>query len=175
MDMTLAAGPEFIIVRLPATVLVPAHTSTELTASARAILRYRFPRDTVTLSYNRHVTAGSGIQLGSQTDEVRASLGRPLTRQWTGSVDVGYSHHRALQAAPTIGNAVGGTYQAGFAGGGLTRRLGRFFSLQMHYQYTYEYFAGDACTKLDCSSGHTFNRHIGDVTLSWHPAPIRLD
>jgi len=53
--------------------------------------------------------------------------------------------------------------------------LGRFFSLQMHYQYTYEYFAGAACTTLDCSSGHTFNRHIGDITLSWHPAPIRLD
>ena len=64
---------------------------------------------------------------------------------------------------------------AGFGGGGLTRRLGRFFSLQMHYQYTFEYFAGDACAKLDCSNGHTFNRNIGDVTLSWHPAPIRLD
>jgi len=36
-------------------------------------------------------------------------------------------------------------------------------------------FAGAACTTLDCSSGHTFNRHIGDITLSWHPAPIRLD
>jgi len=183
MDLTLAAGPEFILVRLPDTVvsvggvptLVPAHTLTELTASARALLRYRFPRDTVSLSYNRHVTAGSGIQLGSQTDEVRATLGRPLTRLWTASVDVGYSHHEALQAAPVGGNGLGGTYQAGFGGGGLTRRLGRDFSLQMHYQYTYEYFAGAACTKIDCSSGHTFNRHIGDITLSWHPAPIRLD
>jgi hypothetical protein len=183
MDLTLGAGPEFIIVRIPEAIVngttVPAHTENELTTTARAILRYRFPRDSVTLSYNRHVTAGSGIQLGSQTDEVRASLGRPLTRLWTGSVDVGYSHHRALQAAAVTGNALSGTYQAGFAGGGLTRRLGRYFSLQMHYQYTYEYFArdssGDPCTKVDCSNGHTFNRHIGDITLSWHPAPIRLD
>jgi len=171
MDLTLAAGPEFIILRFPTT----GQTSTDLTASARAILRYKFPRDSVSLSYNRHVTAGSGIQLGSQTDEVRATLTRPLTRLWTGTADVGYSHHRALQAASATSNAVGGTYQAGFAGGGVTRRLGRFFSLQMHYQYTYEYFAGAACTTLDCSSGHTFNRHIGDITLSWHPAPIRLD
>jgi hypothetical protein len=174
MDLTLAAGPEFIILRPPS-----GGQTTELTASARAILRYRFPRDTVTLSYNRHVTAGSGIQFGSQTDEVRASLGRPLTRLWTGSADVGYSHHRALQSAATLSNGLSGTYQAGFAGGGLTRRLGRYFSLQMHYQYTYEYFAGDSsgdpCTKVDCSNGHTFNRHIGDITLSWHPAPIRLD
>ena len=169
MDLTLGAGPEFIILRLP------TGNSTELTASARAILRYRFPRNTLTLSYNRHVTAGSGIQLGSQTDEVRASLARPLTRLWTGTADVGYSHHRALQAATLLDNALGGTYQAGFAGGGLTRRLGRFFSLQMHYQYTFEYFAGDACAKVDCSGSHTFNRSVGDVTLSWHPAPIRLD
>jgi hypothetical protein len=171
MDLTLAAGPEFILLRLP------TGTQTEITASAKASLRYRFPRNTVTLGYNRGVTAGSGIQLGSQTDEVRASLGRPLTRQWTGSVDVGYSHHRALQAPSLTSNGLGGTYQAGFGGGGLTRRLGRYFSLQMHYQYTYESFAGDACSsgKIDCSNGHTFNRHIGDITLSWHPAPIRLD
>jgi hypothetical protein len=169
MNLTLAAGPEFIILRLP------TGTETQLTPSARASLRYRFPRDTVSVTYSRHITAGSGIQLGSRTDEVRASLGRPLTRLWTGSIDVGYSHHRALQAAAVTGNGLGGTYQAGFGGGGLTRRLGRYFSLQMHYQYTYEYFAGDACTKVDCSNGNTFNRHIGDVTLSWHPAPIRLD
>ena len=169
MDLTLGLGPEFIILRFP------TGTSTELTESARAMLRYRFPRNTLLLSYNRHITAGSGIQLGSQTDEARASVVRPLTRLWTGIVDVGYSHHRALQAATLLDNGLGGTYQAGFGGGGLTRRLGRFFTLQMHYQYTFEYFGEDACTKVDCSNAHTFNRHVGDITLSWHPAPIRLD
>ena len=168
MSLTLGAGPQWIVLHNPG---VPA--TTQLTASARAILRYRFPRNSVALAYTRHTTAGSGIQFGSQTDEVRGTLGRQLTRQWNGTLDAGYSHHRALEAA--TGNALGGTYQAGFGGGGLTRRLGRFFSLQLHYQYTYEYFAGDACQVVDCSSGHTFNRHIGDITLSWHPAPIRLD
>lgn len=169
MDLTLGAGPELIVLRNP------SGNATELTASARAQLRYRFPRNTVSLSYNRHVTAGSGIQLGSKTDEVLAGLTRPITRLWTGTVDVGYSHHTALQAASLLNNSVGGTYQEGFGGGGLTRRLGRFFSLQLHYQYTFQYFGGNACTLLDCSSAHTFNRHVGDVTLSWRPAPIRLD
>ena len=177
MDLILSAGPQFLTIMVPAFivngVVTPARTINELSATARAILRYRFPRNTVVLSYNRHTTAGSGIQLGSQTDEVRGTLARPLTRLWTASVDAGYSHHRALQAAPVNGNAVGGTYQAGFGGGGLTRRLGRFFSLQMHYQYTFEYFGGN--TNLTIPAGQSLNRHIGDITLSWHPAPIRLD
>jgi hypothetical protein len=169
MDLTLGAGPELIIIRNP------SGSANEVTVSARAALRYKFPRNTLLLSYNRHVTAGSGIQLGSKTDEARAVLSRPLTRLWTGTVDVGYSHHTALQAAALLNNAVAGSYQSGFGGGGLTRRIGRFFSLQLHYQYTFEYFGGSACTLVDCSSAHSFNRSVGDVTLSWRPAPIRLD
>ena len=163
IDLILGVGPQFISETNAATNV----KTTDLTASAHAILRYKFPRSSVALSYNRHVTAGSGIQLGSQTDEARATFTKPLTRLWTGTADVGYSHHTALQ--PPSGNALGGTYQAGFGGGGLTRRLGRFFSLQMHYQYTYEYFDSGVCQQSSC------NRNIGDITLSWHPNPIRLD
>ena len=162
MQLILGAGPQWVTLHPPS-----ASTTTKLNASVHAVLQYRFPRDTVALSYNRHTTAGSGIQLGSQTDDARATFSRPLSRLWTGSLDGGYSHHTALQ--PAVGNAIGGSYQAGFGGGGLTRRLGRFFSLQMHYQYTYEFF-----NSAQIANGN-FGRHIGDITLSWHPAPIRLD
>ncbi len=161
MDLTLGAGPQFITLHP-----VQTPTTSQVSVAARAILRYKFSRDTISLSYNRHTTAGSGIQLGSQTDEVRASLGRALTRLWTASLDTGYSHHNALLPVPTNSNATGGSYQMGFGGGGLNRRLGRFFSLQMHYQYTYQLFSSNIASS---------NRHIGDITLSWHPAPIRLD
>jgi hypothetical protein len=161
MDVILGAGPEFITLRPP-----NVASTSQVSVAARAILRYKFPRDSVSLSYNRHTTAGSGIQLGSQTDEVRATFARPLTRLWTATLDAGYSHHNSLLPAPTNSNTIAGTYQAGFGGGGLTRRLGRFFSLQMHYQYTYQLFSSQVATS---------NRHVGDITLSWRPAPIRLD
>jgi len=67
MDLTLGLGPEFIILRFPTGTLNRADGE----AARAAMLRYRFPRNTLLLSYNRHVTAGSGIQLGSQTDEAR--------------------------------------------------------------------------------------------------------
>lgn len=158
MDLVLGAGPQITTVRSPA---VP---TTRISVSARATLRYRFPRYSVALNYNRHTTAGSGIQLGSQTDDVRFTFQRPLSRLWTSNLDVGYSHHSALQAA--LGTGFAGTYQSGFGGGGLSRRLGRFFSFQVHYQYDYLNFSGN---------NRSLNRHIGDVTLSWHPNPIRLD
>ncbi len=165
MQLILSAGPQWIVSHP----LVGGSTN-KIDATAHAMLRYRFPRESVALSYNRHTTAGSGIQLGSETDDVRATLGRPLTRLWTSSIDAGYSHHTALQ--PAAGSAIAGSYQTGFGGGGLTRRIGRYLSLQLHYQYTYELFNKN---NPQIAAGQNFNRHIGDITLSWRPAPIRLD
>jgi len=173
MDVILGAGPQYLTLMQPGNgTTIPASTTHQLTVAARAVLRYRMPRQSISLAYNRHTTAGSGIHYGSQTDDIRATLSRPLSRLWTSSVDVGYAHNQALlTATPTTnGTAINGSYQSGFAGGGLTRRLGRYFSLQMHYQYTYELFNHNTV-----NGGNSLNRNIGDITLSWHPAPIRLD
>jgi hypothetical protein len=176
MDLILGAGPQVVVIRTPTIIIpnptppppqliTPANTATRISVSARASLRYRFPRDSVALNYNRHTTAGSGIQLGSQTDDLRFTYQHPLNRLWTSNLDVGYSYHSALQLAVNP-RALGGTYQAAFGGGGLTRRLGRYFTMQLHYQYDYLSFSGKT------NSG---NRHVGDFTLSWRPNPIRLD
>jgi hypothetical protein len=188
MDLILGAGPQITTIMVPAipanpntippTPATPASSTTRISASVRSSLRYRLPRASISLNYDRHTTAGSGIQLGSQSDIARFTYGRPLSRLWNATADVGYSRHSALQSPK--GNALGGVYQSGFGGAGVSRRLGRFFSLQLHYQYDYEYFNGHSCpmSSLNCPSsinGRTLNRQIGDITLSWHPAPIKLD
>ncbi len=182
MDLVLGGGPQVTTIMVPANLAaIPptqASTTTKISASVRSSLRYRLQRASIALTYDRHTTAGSGIHLGSQSDVARFTYQRPLSRLWNSTLDVGYSRHTALQAAQ--GNALGGAYQSGFAGGGLNRRLGRFFSVQIHYQYDYEYFDGKSCNPAlsNCSpsiNSHYLNRHIGDLTLSWHPAPIRLD
>jgi hypothetical protein len=187
MDLVLGAGPQFTTIQIPAvpanpnatppTPAIPASSTTRLSLSVRSSLRYRLPRASLALTYDRHTTAGSGIHLGSESDIARFTYSRPLSRLWDSNFDVGYSRHTALQAA--LGNALGGTYQSGFGGAGLNRRLGRFFTLLLHYQYDYEYFDNNSCpaTKTCSTSinGHFLNRQIGDITLSWHPAPIKLD
>lgn len=171
MSLILGAGPQITTVGerngLPA--------FSQVSANIRTSLHYRYPKTLLMLGYDRYTSGGSGLQLGSHSDVVKAAIQRPLSRLWTSSLDVGYSRHTALQDPGLTSNALGGSFQDGYGGGGLTRRLGRFFSLALHYQYNYEYFGGAACTggKIDCS--HSFNRHVGDVTLSWHPLPIRLD
>ena len=168
MDLVVGAGPQFLTLMPPQ----PASTTHQLSVTAHAQFRYRLPRESVSVGYNRRATAGSGIHFGSQTDEVRVALARPLSRMWTSNLDVGYAHNQALLLAATNSKGVNGSYQSGFAGGGLNRRLGRFFSLQMHYQYTYELFNHN---NPKIPGGQSLNRNIGDITLSWHPSPIRLD
>ena len=171
MSLVLGAGPQ--ITTIGANSVTKTPSSSILNANVRASLKYRFTRTSLDTSFSRYTSSGSGLQLGSNSNVARAALSRPLSRLWNGSLDVGYSHHTALQAGH--GRSVGGSFQDGFGGAGVTRRLGRFFSLAFHYQYSYEYFGGSSCQSglIDCS--RSFNRHIGDVTLSWHPSPIRLD
>ena len=174
MSLILGAGPQFtsVGVRMLAN-NPPSPAFSTVNLNVRASLKYRFPRTALEMSYARYTSSGSGLQLGSESDVIRGGIQRPLNRIWSANFDAGYSHHVALQAA--AGRALGGSFQDGFTGGGVTRHLGRFFSLAMHYQYAYEYFSSTACKGglIDCS--HSFNRHIADVTLSWHPLPIRLD
>ena len=171
MSLILGAGPQ--ITKIGPSKITGGGSITQLNANVRTSLKYRFPRTSLEMSYNRYTSSGSGVQLGSNSDVIRAGLQRPLSRLWSGSLDTGYSHHSALQSGNT--RALGGSFQDGFGGAGLSRHLGRFFSLAFHYQYSYEYFGGSACKSglIDCS--RSFNRHVGEVTLSWHPLPIRLD
>ena len=159
MSLILGVGPQFTTI----------NGLTQLNANVRASLRYHFPRTSLAMSYSRFTSSGSGLQLGSQSDVAKVGVQRPLNRLWTGNLDLGYSRHSALQR-PGSSRAVGGTFQTGFTGGGVSRRLGHFFTLTMHYQYSYESFSD----KARVGPG-SFNRHIGDVMLSWHPRPIRLD
>lgn len=156
-------------------------------------LRYRFPRTTMHLSYQRYVTSGSGLFAGAETDLARLRLTRPLSRVWTGFVDVGYSHNSRLQTltAEQLANCVpqgqvnptglpvcpgfsANVYQYAFIGGGLHRQFGHDFHGFFSYQYNALKFDDSLCgAATGCN--RLSNRQVITVGLDWTPRPIRLD
>jgi len=171
MDFVVGAGPQVTIINSP----LFGGTTQSVTITAQASLRYRFPKTSLGLFYSRFNTSGSGYFLGATSDVARVSASRPLTRKWTGGVDVGWAHNSRVQ--PGVFGLIPATttsFQYWYAGAVARRDLSRHFSFFVSYQFNDLSFSGETCvTPGTCNlSGQ---RHVAAVGLDWHPHPIRLD
>lgn len=195
LDFLIGVGPQFthiddsalvciIPVAIPADCplppLVPVfQTANHISLAGRISFRYRFPKTTVSLSYQRYDTSGSGVFAGALSDTAHLDLRRPLSRVWDVFSDFGYSKNRRLQIGGSTVNA--GSFTAGYAGIGLHRQFGRSFRGFVSYQFNEAGF--DTSCPVPPSSTNTSNvlcshisqRHVGTIGVDWTPRPIRLD
>jgi len=212
MDFLLAAGPQFTVIdsqsaicanpNLPANLVcvlfgnallpVTNHT-TKVGVAGQLHLRYKFPRTSFDLSYQRYETGGSGLFGGSQSDIASLVMNRPLSRVWNFFTNIGYSRNQRLQGLsaqqlatcvysgqqnptglPLCPGVNAHTYNSGFIGAGLHRQFGHDFHGFASYQFNRLAFDNSYCAGLpSCSS--TSNRHALTFGLDWTPRPIRLD
>ena len=167
MDLVVGGGPQLTDINNPF-----FGSTRRLSMSGRASLRYRFPKTVVGLYYDRYNTSGSGFFAGAVSDVARVSASRPFGRQWTGTVDLGYTHNSRL--TPSFFGIIAQSYNYGYAGGSLHRQLGRNFSAFVSYQFNDLAFDSSFCG-FSPVCARTTQRHVGVVGLDWHPHPIRLD
>jgi hypothetical protein len=200
MDLTIGAGPQFThidnlapictFLGIPLVGVQPAQCTTlgfdltfvpqkanHVALSGRISLRYKFPKTTVSLSFQRYNTSGSGLFAGSLSDIAHLDAQRPLGRVWGVFGDLGYSKNQRLQLAGTTVNSNNFTY--GFAGVGLHRQFSRSLRGFASYQFNILSFdttcpapvtsiSGAACSNIS-------QRQVGSIGLDWTPRPIRLD
>jgi hypothetical protein len=178
LDFTIAAGPQIIYLSectaefglcLPDT----TYADTRLGVAGRAMVRYRFPRTSLEMSYVRMTTAGSGFFAGAQSDIARLQVNRPLTRKWTGFVDLGYTRNSRIEPE-AFGAINANIYTYGFAGVGVHRMLGRNFHAFASYQFNELSFDDSICTP-GVACNRISQRQLGTIGLDWIPRPIRID
>jgi hypothetical protein len=168
MDLVLGGGPQVTVIKSPI-----SGDSSDLSASGRAMLRYRFTQASIALSYDRYNSSGSGFYGGAKTNLVRLTATRPFGRLWNGTADIGYTtNSRILPATP--GTVAGQSYNYTYAGASLHRRFGREFSGFVSYQFNNQGFDSSFCGNLP-SCNRTSRRQVGLVGFDWTPHPIRLD
>jgi hypothetical protein len=189
MDLLLGAGPQFTRISSACTLLdalggIPgcgvnssgqatgSIPNTRIGVAAQARLRYAFPKTSLTMTYQRFETSGSGFFAGSQSDIGRLGAERPLTRVWSAFTDIGYSRNSRLQ--PSSGGVNAETYAYGFAGAGLHRALGRDFHAFASYQFNELTFDQSYCMANTLCS-RISNRQLVTFGLDWTPRPIRID
>jgi len=168
MSMTLGAGPQYLVFEDP--ILGKVH---RWSGNGRAVLRYRFTRTSIAVSYEKFTSAGSGFFAGSDTQAVRAGLTRPLARTWEFYGDIGYAHNRRLQEQLFTG-LPGNTFDHGFLRVLLRKHLGREWSAFAAYRFNDLNFDNKFCQNEGICS-RISQRHMGTVGVEWHPRPMRID
>jgi hypothetical protein len=167
MELILGGGPQITEIKAPG-----LETSSSVSISARASLRYRFPNTTISMTYDRFNSPGSGFYAGARTDVVHLTVARPVRRQWQAVGDVGYTHNRHLLLG--LGAINANSYNYSYAGARVTRIFTRSLNSFLFYQYTHLNFGSGFCaTAGGCS--HLSSRHLVGIGLTWQPHAIRLD
>jgi hypothetical protein len=132
LSMDVSVGPQWIN-SSAGTVL-----QNQVNVAASAGLNYTRKQTSMGVHYSRGVNGGSGVQTGALSDNVTASVGRPLTHNWMGSVSGSFAHTSQLLYVPpvageTIPAGANVSYKTFFGGAQLTRALGRTWSCFLSY------------------------------------------
>jgi hypothetical protein len=166
MDFVIGAGPQWTHLRDPL-----AGSSSRVTASGRATLRYRFRVTMAALSFERYDTSGSGFFAGAQSNIAEASFSRPFGRHYQAQASLGYSHNQRLQSS--LAGAASTTYNYGFAGLTVRRQFGYNWGAFLGYQWNDQIF--DTCPVVGTFCNRISVRHVGTIGVDWHFRPIRID
>jgi hypothetical protein len=193
MDFMIGVGPQFTHIDENAVVcddpfassnnciadggafFVLPQAANHIGVAGRVSLRYKFPKTSVSVGFQRFDTSGSGIFAGTESNIAHLDARRPLNRIWDVFGDAGYSRNSRLQLAGTAVDA--NVFTSTYAGVGLHRQFGR--SLRGFVSYQFNDLSFDtACPFGASSTGACSNRaqrHVGSIGVDWTPRPIRLD
>jgi len=173
LNLSVSAGP--VISHFdpaPGQTTVPGG-SNAVNWSVSAALAYALRNGSITASYNRGVSGGSGLLLGSVTDQLNGTLSHTFARVWNVTFSGGYSRNSSFeQTAPEMNASAVFNYWTG--GVAVSRPIGRHSRLQFFYtaqkqtSNTTMCVGGTAC-------GPIALLQTAGITLFWSTRPYKLD
>lgn len=165
LAMQLYAGPDFTTSRIH-----PAGDSLDYGVFAGANLQYAFLNGSISLAYTHGTSAGSGVLVGSTSDQFNFGATRRLTRLWTGQLSAGYSRNTPVGSAIQTNTQ---TYNTWSVGGGISRPIGRYTNFAIDYTAQFTDYGLAGCIGAACTSNQTY--HYVTINFQWHARPFVLE
>jgi hypothetical protein len=141
--------------------------ATGFTASVN--MTYALHNGGISANYVHGLSAGSGVFIGSTTDQANFTFSHNLNRVWTGGLNFGYSRNSPVGGAEVSGYP---NYDSWFAGANVGRNFGRDFNLSFGYTANISNYTQTGCTGTNCTNQNTYNTIT--LSLQWHPRPFAL-
>src|SRR5260370_11050176 len=126
LALQLFGGPEVTTFRLPI-----SNENNRISAAGGATVTYASPRTGLSITYSHGVTGGSGQLTGTNTDQLQNTINYQLSRVWKGNLTLGFARNTSLGLSATSQGSQ--AFDSWFAGGGLSRPLGRTANLTLWY------------------------------------------
>jgi len=164
LALQLFGGPDITIFKIPI-----ANTTTRVSASGGGTLTYATSRGGLSLTYNHGVSGGSGVLVGSSTDQISGSMYCGLGRVWRGSINFGYAKNQSVAQNQTQNSA---SFDSYFAGAGLDRPLGRNATFSLGYTAYIQGTTQSVCTSGACVTNPP--QHQISLGFTWHTRPYVL-
>jgi hypothetical protein len=130
-------------------------------------LRYAISRGALGLAYVQDISAGGGLFLGAQTDEVRLDLTRQFSHTWTGTLRGAYAYNRRLLS--TAG-ATADSYNTWEVGPALSRTVGRYARVSFTYDLAQQHSLAAGITSFSVGQRQTFGIKF---TFSFRPIELQ--
>jgi hypothetical protein len=132
-------------------------------SSGNASLLYSKARTSLSLSYFRGTTGGSGVLAGATTQSAQVSIGQEISKAWTTSLAVGYANNSGLVQQQN--------YNAVYISPGMRRAVTRNLGLTFNYSYQHQ-VASSNCVLAVCGN---VGGNFLSVGVDYRFRPIRLE
>ena len=165
LSFQLAAGPSVVMLRG-----VFTGYANNLSWALDSSLNYRWNRTTLSLSYDRVVTGGSGVLVGAQTGQVGAIIDRTLSPRWRLSTSLGYASNGSL--IPNTPSSSFQHYNSWYAAVRFNHQMRPGTDLFVSYGAGLQATNAPGCTSPNCST--TYINHQFSVGFNFGLRPISL-
>jgi hypothetical protein len=167
LSLIAGAGPQY-------TDLQQVGAFKHWSVSARVQLRYKFAHSSMSATYAKFTSPGSGFFAGADTQVAQLAYTRPLGRTWNVFADLAYSNNKKLQDS-FLGAHNATSYNEGTAGAVFRKHLGRSYDFLASYHFSEVAFNAPPDFPGLPGTGRIAHRHIGTVGVEWHPRPTRIE
>ena len=165
LALQLFGGPEVTTFRLPV-----SNKSDRISVTGGGNVIYASSRTRLSITFSHGVSGGSGQFTGTNTDQLQNAISYQLSRVWQGNLNVGFARNTSLGLSNP--SQVSQTYDSWFAGGGVSRPLGRTANFTFGYTAYIQSSRLPVCIGSACSTNYV--QHQISLGFQWHTRPLVL-
>jgi hypothetical protein len=164
LALQLLGGPEIATYRIPI-----GGDSRQVSFYVNANLTYATHSGGISAGYTHSLSAGSGVLVGSNVDQVTFTANRRLGRVWSGNANVGFAHNSGLAGTGQSSTS----YDSFYGGAGIFRPIGHSMNFGLAYTAYYSRTGLSGCVGPNCTTSTTTNTI--NLSLQWHTRPFVLE
>ena len=166
LGLQLSGGPEITVFRIPL-----GNESRRVGGAAAVGMAYAFSQGEMGVSYSHGLTGGSGLLVGSSSDQIQIQAGRQLARRYRGQIGFGFARNKSLESGNSPIPAQ--SYDTYYLNAGINHALGRTTNFNVGYTFQRQNANLQFCPTIAC--GTTYTQHQVSIGFDWHTRPYVIE